>query len=78
MRRRFLASAMIAGLSFVLLLAVREYPWQLALLASLAIGALFYVVLRTIAQLRALSKAYGKPDRWSVDTDDPPDAPSAS
>ncbi len=34
----------------------RDYPWQLALLAATAFGALAYVILRTVQNMRELQR----------------------
>ena len=63
--------AVVAG-TFLALTWARGYPWQLALMAALAIGALIYVTQRTIQNMRSLAR----PDRtptvvWT------PEAPAA-
>jgi uncharacterized membrane protein len=52
-----LLSLAVAAAAFATLAWVRGYPWQLALLAALAIGALVYVTGRTIQNMRQLSRS---------------------
>ncbi len=59
---RLLVLAGTAGAGFPFFLYARDYPWHLALLAAVAIGALFYSTLRTVERLRDLfRKADGDP-----------------
>lgn len=57
MRGLGLLSLAVAAAAFATLSWVRSYPWQLALLAALAIGALVYVSGRTIQNMRQLSRS---------------------
>ena len=47
----------LAAVAFLVLTRARGYPWQLALLAAVAIGALVYVTGRTIQNMRQLSRS---------------------
>ncbi len=47
--------------AFLFLYWGRAYPWQLALLASTAIGALIYAGRRTLRNLKLLSRAGRSP-----------------
>ena len=50
-----IASLGVTLAAFLVLYLARGYPWQLALLAAIAIGALVYVGGRTVQNLRRLS-----------------------
>ena len=50
-----IASLGVTLAAFLVLHLARGYPWQLALLAAIAIGALVYVGGRTVQNLRRLS-----------------------
>lgn len=73
MSRIWLASLAVAAVAFVVLSAGRGYPWQLALLTAVAIGALVYSTWRTVQNMRRLRVppgAAGEPpgdDRWRRD-----------
>lgn len=56
--KRFAAPVLAAIAAFVLASVWRGYPWQLALLTALAIGAFTYAVQRTWVRMRDLHQEY--------------------
>lgn len=54
--KRLVLPVTVAVLALVLLRFAREYPWPLALIAALAIGALAHVARRTVEQLRRTTR----------------------
>lgn len=53
-RGRLWLPALATLLAFAALVLWRGYPWQLALVAALAIGILVYAARRTFEQIRQL------------------------
>lgn len=54
--------------AYLFLTQGRGYPWQLALLAATAVGALIYASRRTLHNLRLLSRADRAPTvTWIAD-----------
>lgn len=51
--------ALVAAVAWPALMVWRGYPWRLALVTAVALGALGYVTVRTVARLREL----GEPPR---------------
>ena len=63
----------LAAVAFLVLTRARGYPWQLALLAAVAIGALVYVTRRTIQNMRRLSRSGRRPTVvWTPEGDGAP------
>lgn len=58
MRRRWLPPLAAAAAAYPLFLVLMSYPWQLAFLTAVAIGALVYSAQGTWARLRRL---HGRP-----------------
>ncbi len=56
--------------TFLILYQGRGYPWQLALLAATAVGALIYAGRRTLSNLRLLSRADRSPTVTWVSEDE--------
>ncbi len=54
MRARAIVSLVLAVLSFAVFFVAMAYPWQLAVLAATAIGALVYSTHATWERMRAL------------------------
>jgi hypothetical protein len=59
MRAARVVPVVVAAAAFLALFVLRGYPWQLALLAGGAIGALVYVALRTVQNMRHLAATTG-------------------
>jgi hypothetical protein len=60
-----LLPATAAVAAFLVFFVGRGYPWQLALLAAAAIGALVYVALRSLQNMRHLTATSAAPIRAS-------------
>ena len=61
--RRWFPAAVAATAAFGFYLAAMSYPWQLALLAATAIGALIYSAQVTFVRLRRL---YAPPEEREI------------
>jgi len=59
MRAARVVPVVVAAAAFLVFFVLRGYPWQLALLAGGAIGALVYVALRTVHNMRRLAATMG-------------------
>ncbi len=79
MRREiWIVFAVAAGVGFLALWQGRDYPWQLALLVGLAVGALVYATLRTALNIRALATREPPTMEWTDATPSiPPPRPAA-
>ncbi len=64
----------VAGAAFLVFLVVRGYPWQLAALAAAAVGALAYVSLRTLQNMRDLKRTMVSPADMETRSPPPPTA----
>lgn len=64
----------VAGVAFFVFLAGRSYPWPLAVLAATAVGALAYVSLRTLQNMRALKGTMASPADTENRSPPPPTA----
>ena len=65
-----IASLGVTLTAFLVLYLARGYPWQLALLAAIAIGALVYVGGRTVQNLRRLSDPDPTKVVWTADEEE--------
>lgn len=67
--RRALVPVAAALLVYLTFHFERQYPWQLALLSALSVGALVYSTLRT------LERRFWSQRRWTIDPAESPDTP---
>jgi len=65
MIKKLLAPALAGGLTMPVLIVWRGYPWPLALVTALAIGALVFVGRRSADQLRRTIGAHRQP--WRIE-----------
>lgn len=62
MIRTPLLALAVAAIAYAVFLFGRGYPWQLAFLAAVAIGALVYATLRTIRNVKDMTAGGESPD----------------
>ncbi len=71
----WLPPALVTALTFAVFFGTMGYPWQLAFLLALAIGALVYSSLGTWKRMRRLARRPAARAEWSPGENEPPRRP---